>query len=82
MRAAPSDMEAHAHVYHNLNCTRTGILVQIAWARSCMKVLVSNGIGTVRGVTHHAHARRFNRIKQHVHRLTIKLFESFTYQEW
>ena len=75
MRVATSDMEAHAHVYHNVNCTRTGILVRIAWARSCMKVAVPNVIGIARGVTHHAHARRFNRIKQHVHRLTINLLK-------
>ena len=63
MRVATSDMEAHTRVYRNLNCTPTGFLVRIAWARCCMKVAVPNVIGTVTGVTHHAHTPKFQREK-------------------
>ena len=46
----------HALVYHNLKCTLTGILVRIAGARSCIKVVVPNVIWMVRDVAHHAYA--------------------------
>ena len=57
-RVATSDLAAHTLV-HNLNCTLTGILVRIAGARSCVKVVVPDVIWTVRNVAHHAHAPTF-----------------------
>ena len=79
-RVATSDLAEHTRVYHNPNSTVTGILLRIAGARSCVKVVVPNVIGTVRDVTHQAHTP-FNGIKQ-LHRLIMKLFENFTYREW
>ena len=58
-RVATSDLVVHIRVYHNPNCTLTGILVRIAGARSCIIVVVPSVIGTVRDVAHHAHAPTF-----------------------
>ena len=79
-RVATSDLAEHTRVYHNPNSTVTGILLRIAGARSCIKVVVPNVIGTVRDVAHQAHTP-FNGIKQ-LHRLIMKLFENFTHLEW
>ena len=61
--ATSSDLAVHTLLYHSLKRTLTGILLRIAGARSCIKVVVPNVIWTVRDVAHHAHAPTFKRDK-------------------
>ena len=70
-------------VCHNLKCTLTCILVIIAEARRCITNVVPNVNGTVRSVTHEAHApQALQWDKTTTSSSSHEMFKTYTHREW